>query len=92
MLNVHELVKLPHGEALKVIKQAGLWDEDKAGNTETDIQWLVTVDTTYEVTQRLKTTVWASDHDEVCEKAEDKVSNEYDAISAVTVKAEVKCN
>lgn len=28
MLNVYDLVKLPHGEAVKRVKQAGLWDEN----------------------------------------------------------------
>lgn len=84
-VDLHELVKLPHGKAKAVLVWAGLWDED-AGKEEK--QYSVTLDVEYREFDTVTVTVSARSEDEAAEKAEAGYLEDSDATKVEAVKVE----
>lgn len=76
-VDLHELVKLPHGKAKAALVRAGLWDED-AGKDERD--WLVEYNVTYSYDD--SQVVSARTSEEAFKKVESQkdISDEYTLI------------
>lgn len=75
-VDLHELVKLPHGKAKAALVRAGLWDEG-AGKEEKD--WLVeyTVTYTYDDSQIVSA--------RTAEEAFEKVESQKDSLDNYTL-------
>lgn len=74
-VNLHELVKLPYGEAEKALRKAGKWDEDRGSElAEYKVQCLVH----YRMCDVETVTVLAHDEDDAIERAYDKIYEDSD--------------
>lgn len=84
-VDLHELVKLPHGKAKAALVRAGLWDED-VGKEEKKFK--VTMDVEYKEYDTVTVTVMARSEDEAAKKAEQEYMQDSDAIEAEAIKVE----
>ena len=82
-INLHELVRLPHDAAEKVLRQAGCWDEFANGEELRSVRVRVTYEVRYEDTETV--TVEARSREEAEELAMDKVADmdsDYEPLDA----------
>lgn len=83
-VNLHELVKLPFGEAEKVLRKSGLWDDHAGQEPKT---YKVKVSVTYITTETEEVKVEAYDKEEAMDKAEEEMLEDFDVEAAEAISA-----
>lgn len=80
-VNLHELVKLPFGEANAELKKMGYWNEDGGKSLK---QYKVQYQVTYRTTEIEEIPIKAEDEDDAIERAYDKIY-EDDDVDDITI-------